>query len=213
MVHTSLMIYGIGECSLGSILVAFSEQGICAISLEDDPGKLTAEFRERFPQAQLMVGDAEMERMVAGVIKFVEKPNRALDLSLDVRGTVFQRKVWQALREIPLGSTRSYAEVARQIGSPAAVRAVASACAANTIAVVIPCHRVVRSDGSLSGYRWGVKRKQALLQMEKQSCDSREKNFVFKPQDFAQRPGLKRATAGGVRRFGVGNFRHVLQAL
>lgn len=158
--------FAIGQCSLGAILVACSERGVCAIELGDDPQALAHELQDRFPQAQLIGGDAEFERLIAQVVGLVEAPDNALPLPLDVRGTAFQQRVWQALREIPAGKTLSYAEVAERIGSPTAVRAVAQACGANTLAVAIPCHRVVRSDGSLSGYRWGVERKKALLARE-----------------------------------------------
>jgi AraC family transcriptional regulator of adaptative response/methylated-DNA-[protein]-cysteine methyltransferase len=158
--------FAIAECSLGSILVAASERGICAITLGDDPDALAREFQDRFPRATLIGGDAGFEQMVAAVIGFVEEPGTQLDLPLDVRGTAFQKRVWEALREIPAGTTATYAEIARRIGDPKAVRAVAGACAANAIAVAIPCHRVVRTDGSLSGYRWGVERKRALLTRE-----------------------------------------------
>jgi AraC family transcriptional regulator of adaptative response/methylated-DNA-[protein]-cysteine methyltransferase len=158
--------FAIGECSLGSILVATSERGVCAILLGDDPEALARDLQDRFPRATLIGGDQQFERLVSRVVGFVEAPALGLDLPLDVRGTAFQQRVWQALREIPPGSTASYAEIASRIGSPKSVRAVAGACAANSLAVVIPCHRVVRTDGSLSGYRWGVERKRALLQRE-----------------------------------------------
>jgi AraC family transcriptional regulator of adaptative response/methylated-DNA-[protein]-cysteine methyltransferase len=158
--------FAVGECSLGSILVAATEHGVCAIFLGDDPEALARELQDRFPRAMLIGGDAEFERLVSQVVGFVEAPGIGLDLPLDVQGTAFQQRVWQALREIPAGSTVSYAELASRIGSPRAVRAVAGACAANHLAVVIPCHRVVRTDGGLSGYRWGVERKQALLRRE-----------------------------------------------
>ena len=158
--------FAIGECSLGSILVARSERGVCAILLGDDPGVLARDLQDRFPRATLIGGDPEFERLVSQVVGFVEAPGIGLDLPLDVRGTAFQQRVWQALREIPAGSTASYTEVARRIGSPTSVRAVAQACASNPLAVAIPCHRVVRTDGGLSGYRWGVERKRALLQRE-----------------------------------------------
>ncbi len=158
--------FAIGECSLGSILVAASERGVCAILLGDDPDALARDLQDRFPRATLLGGDLEFERLVSRVVGFVEAPALGLDLPLDVRGTAFQQRVWQALREIPAGSTASYAEIASRIGSPKSVRAVAGACAANSLAVAIPCHRVVRTDGSLSGYRWGVERKRALLQRE-----------------------------------------------
>lgn len=158
--------FAVGECSLGSILVAASERGVCAILMGDDPDALARDLQDRFPRANLIGGDAAFERLVAQVIGFVEAPRVGLDLPLDVRGTAFQQRVWRALREIPAGATASYAEIAARVGSPGSVRAVAQACAANALAVAIPCHRVVRSDGGLSGYRWGVERKRALLERE-----------------------------------------------
>jgi AraC family transcriptional regulator of adaptative response/methylated-DNA-[protein]-cysteine methyltransferase len=158
--------FALAQCSLGAILVAASDKGICAISLGDDPAALLRELEQRFPKAQLIGGDASFEKTVAKVIAFVERPGVGLDLPLDVRGTAFQERVWRALRKIPAGRSVTYAELAAKIGAPAAVRAVAGACAANTIAVAIPCHRVVRKGGALSGYRWGVARKQALLDRE-----------------------------------------------
>ena len=158
--------FAIGECSLGSILVAQSEFGVCAILMGDDPDKLVRDLQDQFPQANLIGGDAKFEQLVARVIGFVEAPKLGLDLPLDVRGTAFQQRVWQALRKIPVGKTVSYADIAKRIGVPKSVRAVAQACAANMLAVAIPCHRVVRNDGGLSGYRWGVERKRALLERE-----------------------------------------------
>jgi AraC family transcriptional regulator of adaptative response/methylated-DNA-[protein]-cysteine methyltransferase len=158
--------FAIGECSLGSILVASTEKGVCAIFLGDDPDALARDLQDRFPHAELIGGDADFEELVAKVIGFVEAPSLGLDLPLDVRGTAFQQRVWQALREIPAGSKASYADIAKRIGAPKSVRAVAQACVANPIAVAIPCHRVVRNDGALSGYRWGVERKRALLERE-----------------------------------------------
>jgi AraC family transcriptional regulator of adaptative response/methylated-DNA-[protein]-cysteine methyltransferase len=158
--------FAVGECSLGSILVAQSPRGVCAILLGDDPGTLVRDLQDRFPRATLIGGDAAFEQTVARVIGFVESPALGLDLPLDVRGTAFQQRVWQALRAIPAGSTASYAEIAARIGAPNSARAVAEACAANRLAVAIPCHRVVRADGSLSGYRWGVERKRSLLERE-----------------------------------------------
>ena len=158
--------FAIGECSLGAILVARSERGVCAILLGEDPDALARELQDQFPKAELIGGDAGFEQLVAKVVGFVEAPAIGLDLPLDVRGTAFQERVWQALRQVPPGSTASYAEIARRIGMPRAVRAVAQACGANHLAVAIPCHRVVRSDGALSGYRWGVERKRELLQRE-----------------------------------------------
>ena len=159
--------FAVGECSLGSILVAQSAKGVCAILLGDDPDALVRDLQDRFPRAALVGGDERFERLVARVVGFVEAPALGLDLPLDVQGTAFQQRVWQALREIPPGTTVSYAEMAARIGSPASVRAVAQACAANRLAVAIPCHRVVKRDGALSGYRWGVERKRALLEKER----------------------------------------------
>ncbi|WP_246660348.1 bifunctional DNA-binding transcriptional regulator/O6-methylguanine-DNA methyltransferase Ada [Nitratireductor sp. XY-223] len=158
--------FAVGECSLGSILIAATERGVCAIDFGDDPELLVRQLQDRFPKAELIGGDPEFEETAAAVIDFVEDPDAGLDLPLDIRGTAFQQKVWDALRSIPAGQTVSYADVARDIGKPRAVRAVAQACSANRIAVAIPCHRVVRTDGALSGYRWGVERKQALLERE-----------------------------------------------
>lgn len=158
--------FAICQCSLGVILVAASVSGICAVLLGDDPDFLARDLQDRFPKAELIGGDTEFEQMVAKVVGFVEAPKLGLDLPLDVRGTAFQQRVWQALRDIPVGQTASYSDIAQRIGAPQAVRAVAGACAANTLAVAIPCHRVVRTDGSLSGYRWGVDRKRALLERE-----------------------------------------------
>lgn len=158
--------FAIGECSLGSILVAASARGVCAILMGDDPNELARDLQDRFPRANLIGGDAEFEQLIAKVVGFVEAPRLGLDLPLDVRGTAFQQRVWQALREIPAGKTVSYADIAKRIGAPKSVRAVAQACATNMLAVAIPCHRVVRNDGGLSGYRWGVERKRALLDRE-----------------------------------------------
>ncbi len=158
--------FAVGECSLGSILVAMSERGVCAILLGDDPDALARNLQDRFPRATLVGGDTEFEHLVARVVGFVEAPGLGLDLPLDVRGTAFQQRVWQALRAIPAGATASYTEIARRIGAPRSARAVAQACAANPLAVAIPCHRVVRNDGDVSGYRWGVERKRALLRRE-----------------------------------------------
>lgn len=158
--------FALAQCSLGAVLVASSAKGVCAIAIGDDPEPLLQDLQDRFPSAELIGGDADFESLVATVIAFIEVPKLGLNLPLDVQGTVFQQRVWQALREIPCGSTETYSELASRIGLPKAVRAVASACAANTLAVAIPCHRVIRQDGSLSGYRWGVARKQALLTKE-----------------------------------------------
>jgi AraC family transcriptional regulator, regulatory protein of adaptative response / methylated-DNA-[protein]-cysteine methyltransferase len=158
--------FAVGRCSLGSVLVARSSRGVCAIMMGDDPDRLARELRDRFPKARLIGDDAQFGEWVAKVIAFVETPRLGLDLPLDIRGTAFQRRVWQALRKIPVGRTASYTDIARRIGSPKAVRAVAQACATNDLALAIPCHRVIRKDGSASGYRWGVERKRALLQRE-----------------------------------------------
>lgn len=158
--------FALGQCSLGAILVASTERGICAIALGDDAETLLNQLQDRFPQAQLVGADADYEQLVAQVVGFVEAPQIGLDLPLDIRGTAFQQRVWQALRQIPAGKTVSYSQLAQTIGAPKSVRAVANACAANTIAVAIPCHRVVRTNHSLSGYRWGVERKRELLKRE-----------------------------------------------
>jgi AraC family transcriptional regulator of adaptative response/methylated-DNA-[protein]-cysteine methyltransferase len=158
--------FAIAQCSLGAILVASTAVGICAILLGDDPDALARELQDRFPNAELVGAEPEYEKVVAQVIGLVEAPEQGLDLPLDVRGTAFQQRVWQALRSIPAGRTVSYTELAEMVGAPNGARAVAGACAANAIAVAIPCHRVVRNDGSISGYRWGVERKQALLERE-----------------------------------------------
>jgi len=158
--------FAIGECSLGAILVAMSDRGVCAISLGDDLDALIRNLQDRFPHAELVGGDSDFEQLVAKVVGFVEAPAIGLDLPLDVRGTAFQQRVWQMLREIPVGDRVSYTDIANRMGSPKSARAVAGACAANTLAVTIPCHRVVRNDGILSGYRWGIERKAELLRRE-----------------------------------------------
>lgn len=158
--------FGIGRCTLGLLLVAQSERGICAILYGDDIQALAEDLKERFPRAQIQPADAAFNATIDHVVEFVEAPVQGLDLPLDIRGTVFQQKIWQALQNIPPGQTASYREIAEQIGSPKAVRAVAGACGANALAVAVPCHRVVRKDGDISGYRWGVERKRALLAKE-----------------------------------------------
>ena len=158
--------FAVGQTSLGAILVASSKKGVASILLGDDPDELVRNLQDRFPKARLIGADRDYEALVARVVGFVESPGIGLNLPFDVRGTAFQRRVWQALQEIPVGDTVSYAEIARRIGSPKAVRAVAGACSANNLAVAIPCHRVVRNDGSLSGYAWGVERKRVLLARE-----------------------------------------------
>jgi len=158
--------FAIGQCSLGAILVAATQRGVCAILLGDDPTALAHDLEQRFPRARLVGADPAFEQLVAQVVGLVEQPRLGAKLPLDIRGTAFQQRVWQALRRIPAGKTASYAEIASRIGAPSAVRAVAQACAANTLAVAIPCHRVVRKAGDLSGYRWGASRKRALLDRE-----------------------------------------------
>ncbi len=158
--------FAVGETSLGAVLVAASDKGVCAIMLGDDPDALARDLQDRFPRAVLIGGDASFERTVAAVVGLVETPGHGHDLPLDIRGTAFQQQVWQALRAIPSGTTATYGEIAKAVGRPKAVRAVAQACAANPLAVAIPCHRVVRTDGDLSGYRWGVERKRVLLDRE-----------------------------------------------
>jgi AraC family transcriptional regulator of adaptative response/methylated-DNA-[protein]-cysteine methyltransferase len=164
--------YATGATSLGTVLVAATDKGICAIELGDDPAALVAGLRSRLPRSRLIAGDRAFHDWVARVIGCIEEPAKGLELPLDVRGTAFQQRVWQALREVPAGSTATYTELARRLGRPQAVRAVANACARNAIAVAIPCHRIVRSDGSLAGYRWGVERKRALLQREHASIEA-----------------------------------------
>ncbi|MGB8636216.1 MAG: methylated-DNA--[protein]-cysteine S-methyltransferase [Rhodanobacteraceae bacterium] len=158
--------FALGKCSLGSVLVAESARGVCSIMLGDDPDELLLELQRRFAAAELVGADRGYEKHVAQVVSLVESPGNDANLPLDIRGTAFQQRVWQALRAIPVGETASYAEIARRIGKPGSARAVARACADNKLALAIPCHRVVRSDGGLSGYRWGVERKRALLQRE-----------------------------------------------
>jgi AraC family transcriptional regulator of adaptative response/methylated-DNA-[protein]-cysteine methyltransferase len=158
--------FAVGQTSLGAILVASSKKGVAAVLLGDDPDKLVRNLQDRFPKARFIGADRDYEALVARVVGFVESPRIGLDLPLDVRGTAFQQRVWQALQEVGVGETVCYAEIARRIGSPQAARAVAAACAANKLAVAIPCHRVVRNDGSLSGYAWGVERRRALLDRE-----------------------------------------------
>ncbi len=168
--------FAVGLCSLGSILVACSPVGVCAIMLGDDPQMLVEDLQRRFPNAALIGADVTFEHWIAEIVGLVEAPSLGTALPLDVRGTAFQQRVWRALREIPPGQTLTYAQVAQRIGEPRAVRAVAQACAANPLAVAIPCHRVIRTDGGLSGYRWGVERKRELLSRERGSVLSRERD-------------------------------------
>jgi AraC family transcriptional regulator of adaptative response/methylated-DNA-[protein]-cysteine methyltransferase len=159
--------FAVGQSQLGAILVASSERGVVAILLGDDAEALVRDLQDRFSQATLIGADPTYERLVAQVVGFVEDPRKSVDLPLDVRGTAFQQRVWKALREIPAGTTASYSEIAKRIGASKSARAVGAACSANPLAVAIPCHRVVRNDGSNSGYAWGVRRKRDLLQRER----------------------------------------------
>lgn len=158
--------FAVGQCALGALLVAASDTGICEIALHEDPEQLVRNLQDRFKAARLIGADREFEQWMAAVVGFVENPAVGLHLPLDVRGTAFQRRVWEALREIPVGATATYTDIAERIGSPRSVRAVARACATNNIALAIPCHRVVRTDGSLAGYRWGIERKRELIERE-----------------------------------------------
>jgi AraC family transcriptional regulator of adaptative response/methylated-DNA-[protein]-cysteine methyltransferase len=171
-----VLTFAVGQCSLGAILVASSAKGVAAILLGDDPAQLVEDLERRFAKARLVGGDASYEALVAQVVGLVEAPASGLELPLDVRGTAFQQRVWRALRDIPAGETATYSGIAERIGSPRAVRAVAGACAANPLAVAIPCHRVVRHGGGLSGYRWGVERKRELL--DRESADHRERGHA-----------------------------------
>jgi AraC family transcriptional regulator of adaptative response/methylated-DNA-[protein]-cysteine methyltransferase len=161
--------FALGQSSLGALLVAATEHGLCAIFLGDDAQSLVRDLHDRFPKAKFVGADPDFGTIVAEVVGLVDDPRRAFNLPKDVRGTAFQQRVWQALSEIPHGETATYRQIAARIGAPQAVRAVAGACAANPLAVAIPCHRVLRSDGALSGYRWGVERKRALLAREKKN--------------------------------------------
>ncbi len=159
--------FAVGESSLGPLLVAATEKGVCSIQFGDDPNELVHELERRFPSAELVGDDEDFARVVSRVVAFVETPQNGLDLPLDIRGTAFQERVWLALTAIPAGRTMTYTQLAAAIGQPTAVRAVASACAANEIAMAIPCHRIIRASGALSGYRWGVERKSEILQRER----------------------------------------------
>ncbi len=184
--------FALGSCSLGSILVAESQKGVCAILMGDDPKALAEDLQNRFARAELVGCDERIESLVAQVIGLIEAPNIGVDLPLDLRGTAFQQRVWQALREIPAGTTETYGDIATRLGLPKAVRAVAQACGANALAVAIPCHRVVRGDGKISGYRWGVDRKLALLTREAPHDESgtrRERDRWLK-SDRVQNPKI-----------------------
>lgn len=161
--------YGFGRSSLGTVLVARSDIGVCAILIGDDPKKLVDQLQERFDASPLREDESGLRDALTAIVALAEEPWRGLGLPLDIRGTPFQRRVWRVVCDIPPGETVSYAEIARRIGEPKALRAVAGACAANILALAIPCHRVLRSNGSLSGYRWGLARKRALLAQEAQA--------------------------------------------
>lgn len=164
--NSEIIHYSIGTCSFGPILVARSEKGICAILIHNDDNPILTDLQKRFPKATLLEDQSDFQHWLAQVVQFVETPNQNLELPLDIRGTVFQQRVWHILQKIPLGTTASYTDIATQLGDPKAVRAVARACAANPIALLVPCHRVIRSDGGISGYRWGVENKLALISRE-----------------------------------------------
>lgn len=166
--------YGTLQCALGILLLAATENGICCIELGDCSQELADGLRRRFARAQVMPMDAQVKQWLQALVQFIERPAGALELPLDIQGTAFQHQVWQALREIPSGQTASYTEIAARIGKPRAVRAVATACASNPLALIIPCHRVIRSNGELAGYRWGIERKQQLLQREAAHADVHE---------------------------------------
>jgi AraC family transcriptional regulator, regulatory protein of adaptative response / methylated-DNA-[protein]-cysteine methyltransferase len=160
------IVHATGECALGHVLVARSGAGVCAILLGDEPHELEADLAARFPKALLVANAAIVHADLAKLIDFVDKPSEGLRFALDMRGTPFQRRVWETLRTVPAGTTATYSELARWVGSPASARALAGACAANPIALAIPCHRVVRSNGDLAGYRWGIERKRELIRKE-----------------------------------------------
>jgi len=160
------LYYAIGQCTLGFVLIARAERGVCAVLLGDNPESVTTELEKRFAPTSLLRCDEELAEYLSQVVGLIEVPGRPLDLLLDLRGSTFQQRVWQALREIPAGTTTTYSEVASRIGAPKAVRAVARACATNPLALLVPCHRVIGKDGDLSGYRWGIERKRMLLERE-----------------------------------------------
>lgn len=164
-----IIMLALGECSLGSFLIAQTKKGICSIALGDSPEDLLEDIQQQFPKAFFIAGDHQFEQTVCKVISFIEQPHQVqlTDFSLDIKGTIFQQKVWKALTQIPIGSTVTYSDIANIIGLPQSVRAVAKACATNKIAVLIPCHRVVKKDGNISGYRWGIERKKTILSREK----------------------------------------------
>jgi AraC family transcriptional regulator of adaptative response/methylated-DNA-[protein]-cysteine methyltransferase len=165
-VAVDTLSYATGECALGQVLVARSVKGVCAILIGDDHAELKADLADRFPQATLVANGAVVYDGLAKVIRFVDKPTKGLRLTLDMRGTPLQRRVWEKMRAIPVGRTVTYMELARWISPLASARVIAGACAANPIALAIPCHRVIRTDGDLAGYRWGIERKRELIRKE-----------------------------------------------
>lgn len=168
--------FATAQCSLGHVLVAATNIGICAVLLGDNSQALITDLRHRFPNSELVNGDDQFEEVIAAVVELVSTPTQTWNLPMDICGTAFQHRVWDALRKIPPGSTNTYTEIAHQLGRPKAVRAVAQACAANAMAVAIPCHRVVRTDGSLAGYRWGIERKRELLRRERDATLSSDED-------------------------------------
>lgn len=158
--------FDLGSSSLGCVLLAMSEKGVCAIALGDNPDALVDWLKQKYPHAQKTSDNAVLLSRLQQILNYTESPSDSLDLELDINGTEFQKRVWQALLTVPAGETCSYSDIAKKIGSPQSVRAVAGACASNSLALAIPCHRIVRRDGNLSGYRWGLERKKILLQKE-----------------------------------------------
>lgn len=169
------MRFAIARSYLGWVLIAATDKGVCAIDIGDEPETLLDRLMARFPRAELQENDPDFGKLVEKVLALLESPRNGPDLPLDIQGTAFQRRVWMALRDIPAGSTSTYAEIAARIGNPKAVRAVANACASNEIAVAVPCHRVLRSDGKLAGYRWGIERKRMILEKEAEEPDAGER--------------------------------------
>ena len=161
------ILFSTGECVLGAVLVARSGRGVCAILLGDDARELERDLRARFPQDDLQESTTELAPLLTNVRIFLKAPRTGLDVPLDLRGTDLEQRVWQALREIPPGTTQTYSDVARSLDGAASAKEVGEACAANPLAVAVPCHRVLRKDGSLGGYRWGLRRKRALLERER----------------------------------------------
>jgi AraC family transcriptional regulator, regulatory protein of adaptative response / methylated-DNA-[protein]-cysteine methyltransferase len=165
-IAVDILSYATGECALGRVLVARGVDGVCAILIGAEHDEVEADLAARFPQAMLVVNEAVVHDDLAKVIRFVDNPAAGLNLTLDMRGTPLHRRVWEKLRAIPVGRTVTYTELARWISPLTSARVVAGACAANLIALAIPCHRVVRSDGDLAGYRWGIERKRELIRKE-----------------------------------------------